>query len=274
MMAEVQPFISGAISKTVNLPADATIADVANLSWQAFARKVKAVAVYRDGSKLSQPLNVAALDESDANSAANDDQNNTQASTHAGATEAAEPTPSNHDTQRPQRRRLPNECPSSRLKFELGGHAFYLHVGFCEDGTPGEVFIRGAREGSSMSGVLDAVGRLASMLLQYGVEPSEVARALEGSRFEPSGFVHGHPSIKFATSPLDVVGRHLASLLERGQQSPQPAPLASPQGPAVVSTSSRHAKHGEPCPNCGNFALERAGSCFACRSCGATTGCS
>src|SRR5262249_13078721 len=149
MMAAVQPFISGAISKTINMPEQTTVEEIEQAYIEAWRLGLKAVAIYRAGCKKTQPLNTA-----------------------KPAREAAA-TPEPAAVAKPVRRRLPADRNAACHKFDIAGHEGYIHVGFFEDGTPGEIFIKMAKEGSTISGLMDTVGVLTSMALQYGV-PLEV----------------------------------------------------------------------------------------------------
>jgi len=259
MMGAVQPFVSGAISKTVNLPNDATVEDVENAFIAAWQLGLKAVAVYRDGCKRTQPLNTGKDAERQA----------------AAPAEAA----------RPVRRRLPSDCVSVRHKFEIAGHEGYIHVGFFEDGTPGELFIKMAKEGSTISGLMDTIATLTSLALQYGVPLEALVKKFEHVRFEPSGFTK-NSDIPVAKSPTDYIFRFLGSRF--GGKSPAPSAVApsaaEPQRPAatrapVVESSETTIDFILPeadaptCAECGSI-MVRNGACYKCLNCGATSGCS
>jgi ribonucleoside-diphosphate reductase alpha chain len=199
MMAAVQPFISGAISKTVNMPEHSTAADIAQVYVDGWKLGLKAIAVYRDNSKRSQPLNTkkeggegAAVTEA------------------AAATVAAAP--------KPYRRRLPDERASITHKFNVGGHEGYLTIGLYEDGTPGEIFLRMAKEGSTISGLMDSFATAVSLALQYGVPLKDLVNKFSHLRFEPAGFTMNR-EIPMAKSLVDYIFRYMASkFLSRDEQ--------------------------------------------------------
>jgi ribonucleoside-diphosphate reductase alpha chain len=205
MMAAAQPFISGAISKTVNMPQDCTVEDVRQTYIQAWQMGLKCVAIYRDGSKRSQPLNTR----------------NTRDPDRAGATPAerdlqrrlaeleSELTQLQSQPTQPLRRRLPDTRSSVTHKFDIAGHEGYLTVGLFDNGTPGELFITMAKEGSTIGGLMDAIGTLTSLALQYGVPLEALVRKFAHQRFEPSGFTK-NPEIRSASSITDYVFRWLA----------------------------------------------------------------
>jgi len=197
MMAAAQPFISGAISKTVNLPHDCTVQDLQDAYIQAWKMGLKCVAVYRDGSKRSQPLN-------------------TKKTADGGPESAAERIKELEaqisklllQTGQPLRRRLPDTRTAVTHKFEIAGHEGYLTVGLFEDGQPGELFITMAKEGSTIGGLMDSIGTLTSLALQYGVPLEALIKKFAHQRFEPSGFTK-NPDIRNASSIIDYVFRWL-----------------------------------------------------------------
>ena len=237
MMASAQPFISGAISKTINLPNEATVEDIKNsylLSWKL---GLKANALYRDGSKLSQPLNIKSdreLDESeeedeDAVAAAKDEVATDVARAAAAVSDSALSTQHSglrsdnlspahthivekiveRIVERPLRRRLPDTRNAITHKFDVAGHEGYITVGLYEDGQPGEVFIRIAKEGSTIGGLMDTIATLVSVSLQYGVPVESLVRKFEHVRFEPSGMTR-NPEIPIAKSLTDYIFRWMA----------------------------------------------------------------
>src|SRR5882724_12014094 len=187
MMGAVQPFISGAISKTVNMPTDVTIEEIEAAYIEAWRLGVKAVAIYRDGCKRTQPLNTGKKAE-------------------AAAVSVAEPTIEYRAT----RRRLPADRDAICHKFDIAGHEGYIHVGFFEDQTPGEIFIKMAKEGSTISGLMDTIATLTSLSLQYGVPLSALVSKFSHVRFEPSGFTK-NPDIPIAKSLTDYIFRFLGA---------------------------------------------------------------
>jgi ribonucleoside-diphosphate reductase alpha chain len=266
MMGAVQPFISGAISKTVNLPSAVTVEEIEQAYIEGWRLGLKAVAVYRDGSKRTQPL-----------------------STSSSEKKAAPAVES-----RPVRRHLPVERHSITHKFAVAGHEGYLTIGMYEDGTPGEIFIVMAKEGSTLSGVMDSFATTCSMALQYGVPLKVLVDKFSHTRFEPSGFT-SNPQVPYAKSIMDYIFRYLASKFlpsdearALGVQVDEPAltPLTVHTRPTVapsVNSSSSPAKKGAlvdiedrdapVCFECGSL-MVRNGACYKCLNCGSTSGCS
>jgi ribonucleoside-diphosphate reductase alpha chain len=278
MMAAAQPFLSGAISKTVNMPREATVEDVESAYVEAWRLGLKAIAVYRDGSKMSQPLSTGAAEEE---------------------AEAAQP--------RPVRHRLPDERQAVTHKFSVGGHEGYITVGLYDDGSPGEVFITMSKEGSTISGLMDAFATMVSVALQYGVPLDALVRKFSHMRFEPQGFTN-NPKIPMAKSVIDYIFRWMGhKFLDDPELNGAPAmyedngtahlgngPAASPRAPlhGRQNASGRAAaKEGETtleaeehriaatqsdapaCHTCGSIML-RTGSCYVCTNCGSNSGCS
>jgi ribonucleoside-diphosphate reductase alpha chain len=204
MMGAAQPFISGAISKTVNMPGACTVEDIRDAYVQAWKMGLKCVAIYRDGSKRSQPLNTKRTNEGGDKSAPAD----------ASALEARikeledEIAPLRRESGKPLRRRLSDTRTALTHKFDIAGHEGYLTVGLFEDGAPGELFITMAKEGSTIGGLMDGIGTLTSLALQYGVPLDALVRKFAHVRFEPSGFTR-NPEIRNAASITDYVFRWL-----------------------------------------------------------------
>jgi ribonucleoside-diphosphate reductase alpha chain len=203
MMGAAQPFISGAISKTVNLPGDCSVGDIADAYIQAWRMGLKCVAIYRDGSKRSQPLNTKKTNEGGASlkeSAVDEERiKQLEAEVESLRTQAGKPL----------RRRLPETRRAITHKFEIAGHEGYFTVGLFEDGQPGELFITMAKEGSTIGGLMDSIGTLSSMALQYGVPLEALVKKFAYQRFEPSGFTK-NPDIRNASSIIDYVFRFMA----------------------------------------------------------------
>ena len=243
MMAAVQPFVSGAISKTVNLPATATVDDVAEAYMAAWRMGLKAVAIYRDGSKRAQPLGTSAA---------------SQLVNAAGAT--------------PQRIRLPDERRAITHKFTIAGHEGYVTVGLYDDGRPGELFITMSKEGSTISGLMDALATSVSIALQYGVPLSVLADKFAHTRYEPSGFT-GNRELPIAKSVTDYIFRWLALKFLDGK--PQPAVTHLPVQTRVVPVDPLAALQTDApaCAECGSIMVRNA-SCYRCLNCGSTSGCS
>jgi ribonucleoside-diphosphate reductase alpha chain len=267
MMGAVQPFISGAISKTVNLPSSVTVEEIEQAYIEGWRLGLKAVAVYRDGSKRTQPLSTSATDKKAA----------------AVVVES-----------RPVRRHLPVERHSITHKFSVAGHEGYLTIGMYEDGTPGEIFIVMAKEGSTLSGVMDSFATTCSMALQYGVPLKVLVDKFSHTRFEPSGFT-SNPQVPYAKSIMDYIFRYLASKFlptdearALGVQVEQPplTTLTVQTPPALAgsaTTSETPSKKGAlvdiedrdapVCFECGSL-MVRNGACYKCLNCGSTSGCS
>jgi ribonucleoside-diphosphate reductase alpha chain len=278
MMAAAQPFISGAISKTVNMPENATPEDIMEVYLEGWRMGLKAIAIYRDGSKRSQPLNTA-LD------------SNKGATAEVAATRevAAEPA-------RAVRRKLPDERRAITHKFDIQGHEGYITVGIYQDGQPGEIFLVMSKEGSTISGLMDAFATSISLALQYGVPLEVLVKKFAHTRFEPSGFTK-NPEIPIAKSITDYIFRWLASKFLSGTQqeaigivrrdpvieieaSPAPAASAAPAPikPAPVESNpikiSFVGQEDAPaCSDCGSIMI-RNGTCYKCLNCGSTSGCS
>ncbi len=217
MMAAAQPFISGAISKTVNLPHECTVEDIKDAYVQAWKMGLKCVAIYRDGSKRSQPLNTKR--------------------THDGEEPAALARVKELEAEieslkvragQPLRRRLPDTRTAVTHKFDVAGHEGYLTVGLFEDGQPGELFITMAKEGSTIGGLMDSIGTLTSLALQYGVPLEALLRKFAHQRFEPSGFTK-NPEIRNASSIIDYVFRWLALQFIPGYRDAQMAMRNQPE---------------------------------------------
>ncbi len=266
MMASVQPFISGAISKTVNLHSDATVEDIENIFIRAWRLGLKSITVYRDGCKLVQPLG-------------------------QDSSKISEQSPtSDNIAAAPTRRRLPVDTRSVRHKFEIAGQKGYIHTGLYEDGTVGEIFIRMNKEGSTISGLMDTIATLTSIALQYRVPLEALVNKFSHVRYEPSGFT-SNPNIPIAKSLTDYIFRYLgttflnktqqqaAGLLptytkDQRDQDPVDIPISDPSRTPNSPDHAFNAQSDAPaCPDCGAIMI-RSGSCYECLNCGATTGCS
>lgn len=247
MMAAVQPFLSGAISKTVNMPHEASVEDVASVYMDAWKLGLKCIAIYRDGSKLSQPLSTSAKKKEET-------------------------------IAKPVRRRLPTERKAITHKFRVGEQEGYITVGLYEDGSPGEIFIKMAKEGSTLAGLMDSFSIVTSIALQYGVPLKVLVDKFIHTRFEPSGFTD-NPQIRFASSVVDYVFRWLAikflpekELAELGLTT-QDHRFSKPLSETVTQVTAAPAPDAPPCPECGSI-MARSGTCYVCGNCGSTTGCS
>jgi ribonucleoside-diphosphate reductase alpha chain len=268
MMGAVQPFISGAISKTVNLPEQATVDEVAQLLVDAWRLGVKAIAIYRDNCKVAQPL--------------------------SGKSEGGAQMPAIPPTPLTQRRRLPEDRTEIGRKFRVGDYEGYIHVGLYEDGTPGDIFVDIAKDGTTMAGLMNSLMIAVSMGLQYGVPPEVYVSKLSHMRFEPSGLTND-ADIRSAKSIVDYIFRwfgkkfltvdqqeeagilsadvkaRLAERYANGDDTPPAAPVdALPPGQTALFNSWEDAVE---CAKCGGR-MVRTGSCYTCRDCGTNTGCS
>lgn len=307
MMGAVQPFLSGAISKTINMPTEATLADISEAYMESWRLGLKAVAIYRDGCKRVQPL---ATGEKKA---------------------LPQHVPGGIAEPEPTRRRLPMDRQAICHKFDIAGHEGYIHVGFYEDGTPGEIFIKMAKEGSTISGLMDTIATLTSLSLQYGVPLEALVSKFGHVRFEPSGFTQ-NPDIPYAKSLTDYIFRFLGTRfltkdqrqdVSQGEHSDHRessrgtveqahalgeqeqarvtlnGPTKGATAPAVALANGSHPSHGDSlrsaspsaqgtasvsmtwqaqadapsCADCGSIMI-RNGACYKCLNCGATSGCS
>ncbi|MBT3194290.1 MAG: vitamin B12-dependent ribonucleotide reductase, partial [Verrucomicrobia bacterium] len=297
MMAAVQSFLSGAISKTVNLPSDATVNDIIQTYMEGAKLGLKAVAIYRDGSKRIQPLNTGKETPSE----------------EAVASSPEDGTGEDHEEilnaarRAPYRRRMPSTRQSLTHKFEVAGHEGYLTVGMYDDGSPGELFITMAKEGSTVGGTMDAFGTAISLCLQYGVPVRELCQKFAHSRFEPSGFTK-NPDIPMAKSLVDYIFRWLHVTFPNGcldgmteeDVAAAGAPVEEPTPEVAVTTTESAAtetvvvaettaaseevqrvddqfghfmEDAPACDVCGAITV-RNGTCYRCYNCGNSMGCS
>lgn len=272
MMAATQPFISGAISKTVNVPEEITADEIMDVYLKSWKLGLKAIAIYRDNSKRTQPLSTSS---------------------------AIKGTIKEYG--RPYRRRLPDERESITHKFSVGGHEGYITVGMYEDGSPGEIFITQAKEGSFVSGLMDAFATAISMALQYGVPLNVLCNKFTNTRFEPQGFT-GNKRIPIAKSVMDYIFKWLAikflpkeeiekfmdakfaeDLDSDKQETPITAGAKNPEKSKIVNDPTRREEREKivfvqqadspNCSECGNIMI-RNGNCYKCIECGSTSGCS
>ncbi|HVB56152.1 MAG TPA: vitamin B12-dependent ribonucleotide reductase [Candidatus Acidoferrales bacterium] len=289
MMAAAQPFLSGAISKTINMPEESTVEDIMEAYIESWKLGLKAVAIYRDNSKRSQPLSAAGKKEDEKAVVA-------EVATKAPVPEAQSPEQQELFAARARRRKLPNERTSITHKFSIGGHEGYLTVGKYEEGGPGEIFIKMAKEGSTLSGIMDAFALSVSIALQYGVPLRALVDKFVNSRFEPSGYT-GNPEIRYAKSIVDYIGRWLGGkFISRDyldsdgavEEDIAPAAAPAPKASAAVPMNRPVNKASEPdpstrpraaiddapsCSECGML-MTPNGSCYKCSNCGSTSGCS
>jgi ribonucleoside-diphosphate reductase alpha chain len=244
MMAAAQPFISGAISKTVNLPNHANVDDIAEAYTESWRLGLKAVAVYRDGSKGGQPLNVSSADGKSAKkidgasdsrvaqppSAVNAAENQRQLEVALAAALAQD----QDAPPRAIRHRLPDERVSITHKFNIGGHEGYINVGLYKNGQPGEIFIRMAKEGSTVSGLMDCFATATSIALQHGVPLKLLCEKFAHTRFEPSGWTQNQ-DLGFAKSIMDYIFRWLQLRFLTNEQQSLFAGLLKPKSPLYMS---------------------------------------
>ncbi len=281
MMAGVQPFISGSMSKTVNLPSEATVEDIEQTYMESWKLGLKCIAIYRDGCKRSQPLSTS-LDKKKETAGRAQGASSSETTVQYSA----------------MRHKLPDERRSITHKFDIGGHEGYLTVGLYEDGQPGELFVTMAKEGSTISGLMDAFATQTSYALQFGVPLKFMVDKFSHMRFEPSGFTK-NPEIPIAKSIVDYIFRWMAAHFlpaedaeeagvirrEPAVEIPPPPTTPDPQtGPGALKVIAAPPANGvqkiafintdaPACPDCGAITV-RSGSCYKCLNCGATTGCS
>jgi ribonucleoside-diphosphate reductase alpha chain len=270
MMGATQPFISGAISKTVNVPKEATVEEIMAAYIESWKLGAKAVSIYRDGSKRTQPLNTS-KDKTAAE----------KAQAMAEAAVAAMP--------RPVRRKLSDERHSLTHKFDIAGHEGYITVGMFDDGQPGEIFLVMAKEGSTISGFADAFAQAISYALQYGVPLQVLVDKFSHARFEPSGMTK-NAEVRFAKSIVDYIFRWMSTKFMSKQAQfdagvnmvepaepmlfdgpkPEATKAEAPRGFAGAAIQSQ--EDAPPCSTCGSIMI-RSGSCYKCANCGTTSGC-
>lgn len=250
MMGAVQPFISGAISKTVNLPSDATVEDIRDAFMQSWKHGLKAIAVYRDGCKSIQPLNVSSEEK----------QQKMEKPTQADSGYA--------------RKRLPDTRNAITHKFSIGGHEGYLTVGLYDNGKPGETFIVMAKEGSTVSGLVDTIATFISLELQAGASLKDLVKKFKDTRFEPAGYT-GNQEIPYASSIVDYVFKWLGKMFLSKEDQEE---IFGPPRDKVIASNNEKIIVNDPvntdaltCSDCGTI-MERSGSCYRCSNCFVTTG--
>lgn len=311
MMAAAQPFISGAISKTVNMPNESTVEEIRDTYVQAWKMGLKCVAIYRDGSKRSQPLNTKKTSEGVAKT----DNESVLVSEMSARIKELEAMVAHLQSEsgKPLRRRLSDTRTAVTHKFDIAGHEGYLTVGLFDDNTPGELFITMSKEGSTIGGLMDSIGTLTSLAWQYGVPLEALVRKFAHQRFEPSGFTK-NADIRNASSIIDYVFRWLAiqfipgyreginaartqpelaipglmEELKKKVNRPVPElPIADDSDVVDLPTSDKlldrrastltqmitNQQDAPSCPNCGQITV-RNGACYKCLNCGESLGCS
>ncbi|MBM3779623.1 MAG: vitamin B12-dependent ribonucleotide reductase, partial [Acidimicrobiia bacterium] len=283
MMGATQPFISGAISKTVNVPREASIEDIERAYIESWRLGAKAISIYRDGSKRTQPLNTSKAGVAD-----------TRAAAGGGFSRPEEVVREVVKVvERPTRRKLPDERQSITHKFDIAGHDGYITVGLYDDGQPGEIFLTMAKEGSTISGFADAFAQAVSYALQYGVPLQVLVDKFSHARFEPSGMTK-NPEVRFAKSIVDYIFRWMATKflspdaqfrvgVNVKDENPNVLQATSPASAKEAGRSDGGAKPQElaaiqnqedapPCTTCGSIMI-RSGACYKCINCGTTSGC-
>jgi len=271
MMAAVQSFVSGAISKTVNMPHSATVEDIKQIYRQAYKMGVKAIAVYRDGSKASQPLSGSSKKET-----------NNEAKEEVGASVQIERAPQT-------RERLSSIRRGYNVKFTVESMSIYMHTGEYEDGRLGEIFFTVAKEGSTLSGLMEMAATSFSIALQHGAPLETLLDKWRGMIFAPNGIVADNEHLKMASSIPDAVARILSYLYLGDREAVQNPSLAHKKdlvqaAQSLIEELDKHKEKqgdsrseeytGAVCSNCGSSRLRRTGSCHTCEDCGTTTGCS
>ncbi|MGE0815047.1 MAG: vitamin B12-dependent ribonucleotide reductase [Vicinamibacterales bacterium] len=289
MMGATQPFISGAISKTVNVPKDATVEEIEQAYMESWRLGAKAISIYRDGSKRTQPLNTS--------------KEGTAAVAVTGAPREAidAAVAAAMAARTPMRRKLPDERQAITHKFDIAGHEGYITVGLFEDGMPGEIFLVMAKEGSTISGFADAFAQAISYALQYGVPLQALVDKFSHVRFEPSGMTR-NPDVRFAKSIVDYIFRWMASKFlspeaqfaagvnNRDEAAEPPVVVPAVTAKAVFAEASvtvtapksgagkasfaaiQNQEDAPPCSTCGSI-MVRSGACYKCTNCGTTSGC-
>jgi ribonucleoside-diphosphate reductase alpha chain len=310
MMGATQPFISGAISKTVNVPREATVEEIERAYVESWRLGAKAISIYRDGSKRTQPLNTSKAGVADTRNAVGAGFSRPEDQPREIVREVVK------IVETPKRRKLPDERNAITHKFDIAGHEGYITVGLFEDGTPGEIFLVMAKEGSTISGFADAFAQAISYALQYGVPLQALVDKFSHARFEPSGMTK-NPEIRFAKSIVDYIFRWLATKFlspeaqyragvnieapgenaegDRGKGEAGRAGLGNrPEGSVTVSArpdvgaagfsrpedkpkpssfaAIQNQEDAPPCSTCGSIMI-RSGSCYKCTNCGTTSGC-
>ena len=264
MMGALAPHVSGAISKTVNLPRRASVEDTAGIYRLAWELGVKAIALYRDGCKAAQPIQSAKTD------------GTPKQLTDCTYQELLDYIHSERKTHRPLRVK-PSGIRSARVhEAAINGLKLYITTSFYEDGRLGEIYVSSGRQGSLTKGLLDSMSTTISEMLQYGVPPEDIARMYRGQKYEPSGFVTGHPYIKFADSISDLISKIIDIELgnfEHCQIRPEGAPAVS-KGHVPAHYTAGDILYGDVCPSCKSTKMVKNGTCKVCTECGTTTGCS
>jgi ribonucleoside-diphosphate reductase alpha chain len=306
MMGATQPFISGAISKTVNVPREATVEDIEKAYVESWRLGAKAISIYRDGSKRTQPLNTSKAQVADTRNISD---------VVSGSSRIPEVREVVKEVvkivERPQRRKLPDERQAITHKFDIAGHEGYITVGLFDDGTPGEIFLTMAKEGSTISGFADAFAQAISYSLQYGVPLQVLVDKFSHARFEPSGMTK-NPEVRFAKSIVDYIFRWMATkflspeaqyragvnMAEEPAEMEDAKPTVSVVSPKLGTSEGgraetlrseptlkteakprpsefaalRNQEDAPPCSTCGSIMI-RSGSCYKCANCGTTSGC-
>ncbi|MCD6121663.1 MAG: adenosylcobalamin-dependent ribonucleoside-diphosphate reductase [Spirochaetales bacterium] len=299
MMAAVQPFVSGAISKTVNMPNNSTIEDIKSAYMYSWQNMLKAIAIYRDGSKLSQPLSslVPGSDPA-ADIIVSMMRKGSAALSERTGVKTQEKPPVSEGAKK-KRHSLPARRNGYTQKAKIGMHSLFIRTGEYPDGSLGEIFLDMHKEGAAFRSLLNSFAIAVSLGLQYGVPLEEYVDAFTFTKFEPNGIVLGHKNIRMTTSVLDFIFRDLAfsylgrsdlvevkpddliatNTLSNGKHADKEEPVEGDGEPGIIeddpgAIARLKGYEGDPCPVCGNFTLVRNGTCLKCETCGSTTGCS
>jgi ribonucleoside-diphosphate reductase alpha chain len=274
MMAALTPMVSGSISKTVNLPNNVSIEDFETVVLDSWKMGVKAVALYRDGCKMSQPLTSAFETSGDK---VFEDMNYSELVNVANNYK-------NMISRMPLRERPAGIRPAKEHEAVIDGLKLLITTAFYNDGRLAEVYIQCDKQGSMIKGLLDSLSKLISKMIQYNIPINDIIRSLKGQKYEPSGFVTGHPYIMMADSISDLVSKILA--IEVGdfsgcQVKPVGADIPVFNVSPIVNIKrdnnvdeKAERVYGKICPSCGSAHMQKNGTCFVCSDCGSTTGCS
>lgn len=297
MLAAVQPFVSGSISKTVNMPAEATVEDIEDAYVRAWELGLKCVAIYRDGSKGSQAVSMS--DDSEEEEATGDEVADDTGAVQSEFVEdipemedegeerppdvsevltkrEKKTSPFSHKFEPATRRKVPEEADAIRKKFRVDDVEGYIHVGLFDDGTPGEIFVNITKAKPTISGLIDQWAIALSIGLQYGIPLSKYVEKFKNVAFKPSGFTGGDEVCKVAQSIVDYVARYLEHRFVKHPEPPTPTEMEELQSAAMtevpIGENADTERTGTPCPECGTEMVQN-GTCEVCPQCGETTGC-
>jgi ribonucleoside-diphosphate reductase alpha chain len=263
MMGALTPHVTGAISKTVNLPAEATVDDVKRIYRLSWELGIKAIALYRDGCKVCQPLSSGVQEKKSRN---------LRDHTYDELVEMLE----KGSAIRKPTRVKPSGIRTARVhEAAINGLKLYVTTSFYENGKLGEVYVSSGRQGSFTKGLLDSISTTISEMMQYGVPPEDIARMYRGQKYEPSGFVSGHPYIKHVDSISDLISKIIDIELGNYEHCQvKPDSEITTLAASKPQYSEKDFIRGEVCPNCRGSKMVKNGTCKVCAECGTTTGCS